>query len=182
MLALVTLLAVAGMLTGRTFNKLVQQRNQVLAAWSDIDVQLLRRHDLVPQLVATVKAYADYEKATLAAVTELRTRSEAATHLPAKAAVEAEVEFAVHRLIAVAEAYPELKADANFLQLQKDLIAIEDHIQYARRFYNGAVRILNTSVQSFPQLVIAKPFGFRAAEYFEVDDPQQRDNVKVELQ
>lgn len=106
MLALVTLLAVAGMLPGWTFNKLVQQRNQVLAAWSDIDVQLLRRHDLVPQLVATVKAYADYEKATLAAVTALRTRSEAATHLPAKAAVEAEVELAVHKLIAVAEAYP----------------------------------------------------------------------------
>jgi LemA protein len=182
MVELVTLLAVVGMLTGWTFNKLVQQRNQVLAAWSDIDVQLLRRHDLVPQLVGTVKAYADYEKATLAAVTELRTRSAAATHLPVKAAVEAEVEAAVHKLIAVAEAYPQLKADANFLQLQRDLIAIEDHIQYARRFYNGAVRILNTTVQSFPQLVIARPFGFREAEYFEVSDPQQRDNVRVELQ
>jgi len=177
-IALVALIAAAIWI----YNQLVKDRNQVSAAWSDIDVQLKRRHELVPRLVSCVKAYADYEKATLAAVTELRTRSAAATHLPVKAAVEAEVEAAVHKLIAVAEAYPQLKADANFLQLQRDLIAIEDHIQYARRFYNGAVRILNTTVQSFPQLVIARPFGFREAEYFEVSDPQQRDNVRVELQ
>ena len=108
------------------YNRLVRDRNQVLSAWSDIDVQLLRRHDLVPQLVNTVKAYASHEKATLAAITELRARSEAAQHLPAKAAIEAEVEQAVHRLVAVAEAYPDLKADGNFLQLQRDLVAIEE--------------------------------------------------------
>ena len=163
------------------YNRLVGDRNQVLAAWSDIDIQLVRRHDLVPQLVETVKAYAAYEKATMLAVTELRARSEAATHLPAKAAIEAEMEAALHKLIVVAEAYPDLKADKNFLQLQKDLTAIEDYIQYARRFYNGAVRIFNTRIQSFPHLFIARPLRFRPAEYFEVRDDRQRDAVKIEL-
>jgi LemA protein len=162
------------------YNALVGDRNQVKAAWSDIDVQLVRRHDLLPQLVTTVKAYAAHEKATLLAVTELRTRSEAAKHLPQKAAVEAEVEQALHNLIVVAEAYPQLKADQNFLQLQRDLVAIEDHIQYARRFYNGAVRIFNTRIQSFPHLLLAQPMGFKPAEYFEVD-ADQRGPVKVEL-
>jgi LemA protein len=179
LLLIVALVAIAVMWI---YNRLVRDRNQVLAAWSDIDVQLVRRHDLVPQLVNTVKAYADYEKATLTAVTELRARSEAARHLPDKAAVEAEVEQAVQRLIAVAESYPDLKADGNFLQLQRDLVAIEDHIQYARRFYNGAVRIFNTNIQSFPQVLLAGPFGFRAAEFFEVQDPRQREAVQVKLQ
>jgi LemA protein len=164
------------------YNRLVRERNQVRSAWSDIDVQLVRRHDLVPQLVNTVKAYADYEKTTLSIVTELRARSEAARHLPDKAAIESEIDEAVHKLIATAEAYPQLKADSNFLQLQKDLVAIEDYIQYARRFYNGAVRIFNTSIQSFPQLLVAAPFGFKAAEYFEVSDPQQREAAPVRLQ
>lgn len=163
------------------YNRLVRDRNQVLSAWSDIDVQLVRRHGLVPQLVDTVKAYADYEKTTLSALTELRARSEAARHLPDKAAIESEIDDAVHRLIAVAEAYPQLKADGNFLQLQKDLVAIEDYIQYARRFYNGAVRVFNTRIQSFPQLIVARAFGFHAAEYFEVADPQQREAVQVKL-
>lgn len=164
------------------YNRLISARNQVLAAWSDIDVQLVRRHDLVPQLVETVKAYAAYEKATLLAVTALRARSAAATHLPEKAAIEAEMESALHKLIVVAEAYPDLQADSNFLQLQKDLIDIEDHIQYSRRFYNGAVRILNTLIQTFPHLLVARPFGFKAAEYFEVEEAQQRAAVRVELQ
>jgi LemA protein len=164
------------------YNRLVSDRNQVLAAWSDIDVQLVRRHDLVPQLVATVKAYASHERATQVAVTELRTRSEAARHLGDKAAIEAELEAAVHQLIAVAEAYPDLKADGNFLQLQRDLVAIEDHIQYARRFYNGAVRQFNTRLETFPNLLIAQPLGFKRAEYFEVETPQQRDSVRVDLQ
>lgn len=163
------------------YNRLVRDRNQVLAAWSDIDVQLIRRHDLVPQLVTTVKAYADYEKATLAAVTELRRQSEAAQHLPDKAAFEQELAVGVQRLLAVAEAYPDLKASTNFLQLQRELVAIEEHLQYARRFYNGAVRQLNTRIQSFPHLLVARPFGFRPAEYFEVDEARQRAAPRVEL-
>ena len=124
MIELLLILVLIGIVVAWLYNGMIRDRNQVLAAWSDIDVQLKRRHDLVPQLVTTVKAYADHEKATLAAVTELRTRSEAAVHLPQKAAVEDEIEAAVHRLIAVAEAYPDLKASTNFLQLQRDLVEI----------------------------------------------------------
>jgi LemA protein len=144
------------------FNRLVKDRNQVRNAWSDIDVQLRRRHDLVPQLVNAVKAYADYEKATLTAVTELRTRSEAASHLPEKAALEDAMESGLHRLVAVAEDYPDLKADENFLQLQESLLEVEDHLQYARRFYNGAVRIFNTRIESFPHLLLARPLPMNA--------------------
>jgi len=163
------------------YNRLVADRNQVQAAWSDIDVQLMRRHELVPMLVDTVKAYAAYEKATLAAATELRSRSEAAEHLPDKAALEAQLEEALHRINVVAEAYPDLKADQNFRQLQSELTDIEDHIQYARRFYNGAVRILNTRIQSFPHLLIAGPLKFRPAEFFAVNEAQEREAVSVEL-
>ncbi|MDO8907986.1 MAG: LemA family protein [Pseudohongiella sp.] len=169
------------------YNRLIQDRNQVQAAWSDIDVQLMRRHDLVPQLVSTVKAYSSYEKATMEAVTELRSRSEAAahlpeaTHLPERARLEAEMESGIRRLIVLAEDYPDLKADSNFRQLQSELTAIEDHIQYARRFYNGSVRVYNTRIQSFPHLLIAVPFRFEPAEFFEVDNSSERAAPKVEL-
>lgn len=163
------------------YNRLVKARNQVEAAWSDIDVQLKRRHDLIPQLVSTVKAYADFEKATMTAVTELRSRSEAASHLPDKAAIEEEMVSAIGRLTVIAEDYPDLKADQNFRQLQTELTEIEDHIQYARRFYNGAVRILNTLIQSFPNFLIAAPLGFRAAEFFDVGAAHERNSVDVKL-
>jgi LemA protein len=164
-----------------TFNRLVRDRNQVRSAWSDIDVQLTRRHDLVPQLVEAVRAYADYERATLSAVTELRTRAEAAGSVRDKARLEDEMEAGLHRLIALAEAYPELKADGNFLQLQRDLVETEDHLQYARRFYNGAVRIYNTRIESFPEMLVAKPFAFSPAEFFAVDDAEVRAAPRVGL-
>lgn len=163
------------------YNRLVQDRNRVQAAWSDIDVQLKRRHDLVPQLVAAVKAYASFERATMTAVTQLRARSQAASHLPEKARLEADMEAGLHKLIVLAEAYPELQADSNFRQLHSELTATEDAIQYARRFYNGSVRIFNTRIQSFPHLLISRPLGFRAAEYFEVDDSSERSSPAVEL-
>ena len=163
------------------YNRLVNDSNQVLAAWSDIDVQLKRRHDLVPQLVTTVKTYADYEKATMTAVTELRARSETTSHLPEKAAIEDAMEKAMHKLIVVAEDYPELKADQNFRQLQSDLTEVEDHIQYARRFYNGSVRILNTRIQSFPHFLISRPLGFKPAEFFEIDETGERNAPRLEL-
>lgn len=150
-----------------TFNGLVRSRNRTLAAWSDIDVQLQRRHDLVPQLVEAVKAYAGYERATLTAVTQLRTRSEQAERLAEKAQLEDELERSMHRLIALAESYPDLKASNNFLELQNELTEIEDHLQYARRFYNGAVRDLNTQIETFPDLFIASMFNFKIAEFFE---------------
>jgi LemA protein len=163
------------------YNRLVHDRNQVRAAWSDIDVQLKRRHDLIPRLVSTVKAYADFERATLLAVTELREQSEQAPRLADKAALEDALEERLHRVNVVAEAYPDLKADENFRQLQTELADTENQLQYARRFYNGAVRIYNTRIQSFPHFLLARPLGFREAEFFEVDEAAERlaPSVKV---
>ncbi|NNF52584.1 MAG: LemA family protein [Gammaproteobacteria bacterium] len=152
------------------FNRLVRDRNHVRAGWSDIDVQLQRRHDLIPQLVEAVRAYADYERATLTAVTELRLQSDQTKNLAQKARIEKQLSIGVDRLLAVAEDYPDLKANRSFLDLQKELSDTEDKLQYARRFYNGAVRSLNTRIESFPDLVIARMFGFTQAEFFDAED------------
>jgi LemA protein len=151
------------------FNQLIRARNQVLAGWSDIDVQLQRRHDLVPQLVEAVKGYATHERATLAAVTELRAQSAAALGPTQKAQLESAIEKGLQRLIALAETYPDLKANQNFLKLQTQLTEVEDHLQYARRFYNGAVQLLNSQIESFPDLLIARSCGFKTAEFFDAD-------------
>ena len=149
------------------FNGLVRLRNQVKAGWADIDVQLMRRHDLVPMLVEAVRAYAAHEKNLFERVTALRTEA-VSTRSPARLAeIESALEHDVGRLILIKEAYPELKASENFLKLQKDLVDVEDHLQYARRFYNGAVRALNDGVQRFPDQLIANAFGFKPAEFFE---------------
>jgi LemA protein len=167
---LISALTVLALWAALIFNALVRLRNQVAAAWSDIDVQLQRRHDLIPRLVEAVRAYAGYERATLEAVTELRARSAQSTAVSAIAVLEQQIERGMHRLIAVAEAYPELKASENFLALQNDLTEIEDHLQYARRFYNGSVRNLNTRIESMPDLLVARAFAFREAEFFEASD------------
>lgn len=166
------------------FNRLVRARNQVRTAWADIDVQLTRRHDLVPQLVAAVQGYAAHERTLLATVTELRAQATGATAAtgrsaggrdasgPGAAAVgsmETALEQALARVFALQEAYPDLKADRNFAQLQRDLVAVEEHLQFARRFYNGAVRDNNDAVQRVPDLLIARGFGFGAAEFFQAD-------------
>lgn len=153
-----------------TFNELVAGRNQVRAAWSDIDVQLQRRHDLVPQLAATVKAYADHERTVLSTVTELRKRAQTEGSIAQRGRIEADLAGQVTQVLALQERYPELKASENFLQLQRDLVAVEDHLQFARRFYNGAVRDYNTQMQHFPELLLAGPLGFRAAEFFQAED------------
>jgi len=163
------------------FNRLVKDRNQVRSAWSDIDVQLTRRHDLVPQLVDAVKAYAGYERSTLEAVTALRTRSDQAARLADKAELETRLQAGIEKLIAVAEAYPDLKADGNFLALQRQLTEVEDHLQYARRFYNGAVRIYNTRIETFPHLLVARPFGFAPSEFFAVPGEDVRNAPRVEV-
>jgi LemA protein len=148
------------------FNRLVRLRNQVRAGWSDIDVQLMRRHDLVPRLVEAVRAYAGHEKAVLERVTALRSEA-MATQSPARLAqVEQSLEQEVGKLMVIMEAYPDLKASENFLKLQRDLVDVEDHLQYARRFYNGAVREMNDGVQRFPDVLLARPFGFSEAEFF----------------
>ncbi|MGH8172709.1 MAG: LemA family protein [Rhodanobacteraceae bacterium] len=148
------------------FNELVAARNQVRAAWSDIDVQLTRRHDLVPQLVASVQGYASYERATLTTVTELRARAVSAASLADKAQLEGELAQQIDRIFALQERYPDLKASENFLALQRELVEIEDHLQHARRFYNGSVRDLNTKIETFPTLIIARLAAFRPAEFF----------------
>jgi LemA protein len=163
------------------FNRLVRARNRVRAGWSDIDVQLKRRHDLIPRLVEAVGQYARYEQATLAAVTELRARSERAARVEEIGQAESALETQLRRLIALAEAYPDLKASDQFMELQQGLVDVEDHIQYARRYYNGAVRDLNTRIESFPDLLVARLFRFRLAEYFQLDAESEAGVPEVAL-
>jgi LemA protein len=163
------------------YNRLVRLRNQVRTAWADIDVQLTRRHDLVPQLVAAVRGYASHEQTVLQAVTDLRSQA-LALQSPAKLGeVETALEQALSRVLALKEAYPDLKASENFSQLQRDLVKVEETLQYARRFYNGAVRDLNDGVQRVPDVVIARSFGFSSAEFYQARD-EDRPNVQVQLQ
>lgn len=165
---------------GFVFNRLIRLRNRTRAGFSDIDVQLQRRHDLIPQLVEAVKGYASYEQATLTTVTELRSLSDRATHLADKAAIEDRIAELAQRLVALAEDYPDLKANRNFLALQEELTQTEDQLQYARRFYNGAVREFNTRIESFPDLIVATLTGFRAREFFSAD-AGAREAIRVKL-
>ena len=155
------------------YNKLVGLRVRKNEAWSDISVQMKRRYDLVPNLVETVKGYASHEKETLSRVIEARAAAVASTGSPGEQAVSENMfSQALGRLMAVSEAYPDLKADSNFNNLSRELSALEDHIQKSRRFYNGNVRELNTAVQEFPSNVVANMFGFTRAEFFELDDAE----------
>jgi LemA protein len=167
------------------FNRLIRQRNVVREAWSGIDVQLRRRTDLVPSLVETVKGYATHERTLLEEVTARRARSldaQAAGNVGDNAQATQQLGSSIGRLIAVAEAYPQLKANENFLKLQEQLAEIEEQLQYARRYYNGAVRNLNISIQSFPELLIAKPFGFSEQPFFELDDRAQGANPNISFE
>ncbi len=162
------------------YNRLVGDKNRVLSAWSDIDVQLKRRHDLIPKLVDAVRHYAAYESATLTEVTELRTRSRQSDSIAEIGGVESQLAGRVRHLVALAEDYPDLKADDAFLTLQKDLTDVENTIQYARRYYNGAVRMLNTRIDSFPDTLVAGMFRFIKADYFEIDDATERESSPLE--
>lgn len=154
------------------YNSLVQLKIRVEEAWSDITVQLKRRADLIPNLIETVKGYAAHEKAVFEQVTEARSAVMNATQQgPAETAkAENMFESALKSLFAVAEAYPDLKANQNFLQLQQELVDTEDKIQASRRFYNGGVRDLNTKIETVPSNIIASMFNFQKREFFEVDD------------
>ncbi len=152
------------------YNLFVRDKNRVLAAWSDIDVQLKRRHDLIPKLIDAVKQYAAYESSTLSAITALRSESVDATGIERKGQIESELSTKLHQLIALAEDYPDLKANQSFLDLQKNLTDVENHIQYSRRYYNGSVRNLNIRVDSFPDTLIASIFKFVPAEFFDFDE------------
>ena len=157
------------------FNRLVSDRNLVAQAFADIDVHLKRRADLVPQLVATVKGYAAYERQTLEAVTELRSRVAAEAERKqwpseSRFGVETQLGASLKKLLLLQENYPALKADQNFRDLAAKLVDVEDQLQHARRFYNGAVKQYLTRLQTFPDIVVARLFAFRAAAFFETED------------
>jgi len=155
-----------------TYNGLVRLRVRVDEAWSDITVQLKRRLDLIPNLVETVKGYAAHESGVFESVTEARSNLLNAKGVKETAAAENQFEGALKSVFAVAEAYPDLKASQNFMQLQQELVDTEDKIQASRRFYNGGVRDLNSRVQTFPSNVVAGMFGFKNREFFELDDAE----------
>ena len=180
MLVLLLILLALGAWALLVFNGLVRLRNQVRTAWADIDVQLQRRHDLVPQLVATVQGYAGHEHALLEAVTALRAKALNQATPARLGELENALQLGLVRLFALKEAYPELKASDNFLQLQRDLVAVEEQLQYARRFYNGAVRDYNDGTQRFPDSLVARGFGFAGADFFQADE-DERMPVKVAL-
>ena len=164
LLIVLVLLAVAGV---AIYNKLIRARNRVDTAWSDIDVQLQRRHDLIPRLVAAVDQYGKYEKATLEAVTELRVEAMRVTEVRARGKAEEKLSAGVGKIIALAESYPDLKANENFLELQRDLVETENYLQFARRYYNGSVRDYNTMTETVPQNIVANLFGFEEREFFQ---------------
>ncbi len=186
MAGLIVLLLVIGfpvMFLIVTYNGLVAIRNHIRDAWANIDTELKRRYDLIPNLVETTKAYAKHERETLEKVIELRNQCRANRGSPVEqATTEKRLVSSLNGLFALSEAYPNLKADTNFRQLQDELINTEDRIQAARRFYNGNVRDYRNKTQSFPSNIVANMFGFppEAEEFFEVD-PVEREAIKVEL-
>lgn len=161
------------------FNALTTSKNRVEEAYSDIDVQLKRRYDLIPNLVETVKGYMTHEAKTLQEVTEARTLAMRAEEAPTRAKAEDILTGALKSLFAVAENYPDLKASANFSKLQDELSDTENKIQAARRFYNGQVRDFNTKIQVFPNNLVAQTLSFKQYAFFEVKNEGERENVKV---
>ena len=178
---IVGVVVVIGLWLVAMYNRFVSLSQRVKEAWADIDVQLKRRYDLIPNLVSTVKGYAGHESATLEKVTEMRTRAMSAQTTAEHAAAEGMLAGALKSLFAVAENYPDLKANENFLELQRELSDTENKIQAARRFYNGNVRDMGIAVQSFPGNLVAKAFGFAAPEYFELEEEAAKEPVKVQF-
>jgi LemA protein len=160
------------------YNGLVRRKNVVKEAWSGIDVQLKRRADLIPNLVETVKGYAAHERGTFDELTRLRAQT-GTQDIAERAQTEAAITAAIGKVMAVAEAYPDLKASANFQQLQGDLSNIEDQLQLARRYYNGTVRDYNVTIEQFPSSLIASSGGFTAQPFFQIDNATDRDVPKV---
>ncbi|MEJ2256798.1 MAG: LemA family protein [Woeseiaceae bacterium] len=165
--AIVAVLALIGIAGVVIYNRLIRSRNRVATAWSDIDVQLQRRHDLIPRLVEAVDQYAKYERATVEAVTELRSEAMRQADVRALGKIEEKLGEGISRLLALAEDYPDLKANENFLQLQHELVETEDYLQFARRYYNGSVRDYNTMIESVPSNIVAGLFRFEMRDFFQ---------------
>ena len=173
-IVVVVLLLIGGILV---YNRLVALRNRVDNGWSQIDVQLRRRYDLIPNLVETVQGYATHERELFEHVTEARARAMDANAVPDQAQAENQVTRGLRQLLAVAENYPDLKANENFLALQEELTGTESKIAYARQFYNDQVMRLNTLIGSFPSNLVAQTFGFRNREFFDIEDPARGPSV-----
>lgn len=177
--AIILLLVIAVIIT---YNRLVKARNRVDEAWSGIEVQLKRRHDLIPNLVETVKGYSHHERQLLEDIASLRGRAMSTDTLADHGSTEVDLSRQLKTLFAVAEAYPDLKADKNFRDLQRSLVEIEDQIQFARRYFNGSVRDLNILVQSFPNNLIAGPLGFRSRDFFEIELATERQAPEMDFE
>ena len=163
------------------YNSLVSNKNMVAEGWSGIDVQLRRRADLIPNLIETVKGYASHEDKLFRDIAELRAKSIAGGSVGEQSAVGQAMSAALGRIFAIAEAYPELKADANFRDLQDKLSGIEDEIQMSRRYYNGTVRTFNTLIEAFPSNIVANFFKFAKSEFFDIGDVAAREVPKVDF-
>jgi len=180
-LVVVAVIVVVGLALIATYNRLVAARNRLANAYSQIDVQLKRRYDLIPNLVETVRGYAAHEKETLERVIQARRQAIAATGVAEQAAAENLLTGALRQLFALSESYPNLKANQHFTQLQNELAGTENQISFARQFYNNTVEYFNTAVQRFPTVLIAGLLGFSAAEFFEMEDAAERQPVKVKF-
>ncbi len=180
-LIIIALIAIVAFAAVGIYNSLVKLRNTSEQAWSDVDVQLKRRYDLIPNLVETVKGYASHEKETFEKVVQARNQAMGASSPREKAQAENFLQSTLKSLFALSEAYPDLKANQNFLDLQDELSNIEEQIQLARRYYNAVVRDLNTKIESVPSNIIASQFNFEKKEYFELDSEEQRATPKVDF-
>ena len=180
-LIIIAVIVVLALILVGIYNGMVRARNRVDEAWSGIDVQLKRRHDLIPNLVETVKGYATHEQAVFVKTTEARAEAMKAGSIEATQQAEAKLSGALTDLRAVAEGYPELRATENFQQLQRNLNEIEDEIQASRRIYNSNVQSYNTKIQVFPNSIVANSGGFTDREFFEIEDAADRENVEVKF-
>jgi LemA protein len=181
-LALIAIVIVLGLVLVTAYNKLIRLRQNVKESWSGIETELNRRYDLIPNLVETVKGYAKHERETLDAVVAARNSAQGHLNSPEQLAKsEGQLNGAMRGLFALAESYPDLKANSNFLQLQGELASTESRLATVRQNYNNQVRELNTAVGSFPGALLAGPMGIKTEPYFEIDNPQARQNVRVQF-
>jgi LemA protein len=178
-LILLGVVVLAGIWAVSVYNGLVRHKNVVAEAWSGIDTQLKRRADLIPNLVETVKGYATHERTTFDELARLRSAGQGQADVGARAQTEQAITAAIGKIMAVAEAYPELKANMNFQSLQNELADVEDQIQLARRYYNGTVRDFNVTIEQFPSNLIANFGGFKPAAFFQIDNEADRAAPKV---
>jgi LemA protein len=181
LIVLIAVVVVVGLFLVVLYNRFVRLRNRVDNAWAQIEVQLKRRWDLIPNLIESVKGYAAHERGTFEAVTEARGRAQQAKTPGETAEAEGILGQALGRLFAIAEAYPELQADENFRQLQTELAETENRVAVSRQVYNDSVLTYNNAIQTFPGVVIAGPFGFSAREFFDVEDEAQREPPQVDF-